>query len=128
MKCDKILGWTIDISLDADIVPNQLLPYEFIRGDYQEDFERIRIDCPMTLLISQNKYVKLVCIKDIVGDYEDLFVGDNQDNEILNKFLKQIPVSDEIYVRMKGVYQELLSTNDEPEVHLQQIHHWYRGL
>ena len=77
------------------------------------------------LIDSNNDYIKLIYIVELTRNYEDLFVGDNDDNKILNQYLKQIPVPEVVCNQMERVYQELFKSDSISPIHLQEFYYWY---
>lgn len=151
VQCDRFFGWMIDVPIGLynqnireyykkyynltslsefyvwckDSSAKVLLESGFIGSDYLYDYDKDG-DNQITLLIdSNNAYIKLIYIVELTRNYEDLFVGDNDDNKILNQYLKQIPVPEVVCNQIERIYQELFKTDNIYPIHLQEFYHWY---
>ena len=150
VQCDRFIGWMIDVPIGLynqnireyykkycdltsltelyvwckDSSAKVLLENGFIGSDYLYDYDKDS-DNQITLLIdSNNDYIKLIYIVELTRNYEDLFVGDNDDNKILNQYLKQIPVPEVVCNQIERIYQELFKTDNIYPIHLQEFYHW----
>ena len=153
IQCDRFIGWMIDISIELfnqvkdeynkkysdltslstskiwskDRLAATLLDNGFIGSDYLVDYNSEERNQIILLINEKDKYIKLICVEELIDNYEDLFVGSHENDVTLNKFLKQVPVPEDIENRMLVVYQELFKFGVQPSIsiELQVFQHWY---
>lgn len=152
IQCDRFIGWMVDVPIELfnqvkdeyykkycdltilsaskiwskDSAAGTLLDYGFIGSDYLVDYDLEKINQIVLLINEEDKYVKLICVEELIENYEDLFVGDNKNDKTLNKFLEQVPVPEEIKNKVLTVYQGLFKVELCFPIHLQVFQHWYK--